>query len=87
MTYFEALFTLICAQHTSQSLMSCETESLKSGIQTVSIFIVPCIVHVTSQTFCQMLVNFSGVIFQRTVSRFTKRIRKSFSRVYVLHKM
>ena len=53
MMYFEALFTLICAQHTSQSQMSCETESLKSGIHTVSIFIVPCIVHVTSQTICQ----------------------------------
>ena len=40
-----------------------------------------------SRSICQMLVTFSEVSFQRTVSRFKKRIREPFACVYVLHKM
>ena len=36
--------------------------------------------HVTFRSICQMLVNFCGAIFQRSVSRFKKGIRESVSR-------
>ena len=38
------------------------------------------------RSICQMLVNFSGVEFQRTVSKFRKRKGKSLSCVHVFHK-
>ena len=42
--------------------------------------------HVTFRSICQMLVNFCGAIFRRSVSRFKKRIRESLSCVYVLYR-
>ena len=43
------------------------------------------IARIPSRSIRQMLANFSGVEFQRTVSKFSKRKRRS-SRVHVLHK-
>ena len=52
--------------------------SLKKWIHTPSNFVV----LVPSCSICKILVDFSGVQFQRTVSKFRKRKRKSLSCVH-----
>ena len=56
--------------------------SPKKRIRAVSNFIAP----IPTLSICQMLANFSGVEFQRTVSKFTKRKRKPLPCVHVLLK-
>ena len=56
--------------------------SLKKWILAASNFIA----LIPSRSIRQMLVNFSGVQFQRTVSKFRKRKRKSLSCVHFLAK-